>query len=194
MSTTSNATEFAAYANGDLALLRVVGPGICRESGRFEVLLGELENRGFGSLVLDLSECPRMDSTFAGALLRLAERERLKQPPSSRRQIAVVGAHDQVVELIDTLWLGDILKSVTLPPTNGLTPLPLAEGNLSREQILALSVDAHERLAALNEANAKRFATLIEMLRSELARLRKGEPPGVPPAADCVPATVTTKP
>lgn len=188
MSKTSNATEFAAYANGDLALLRVVGPGVCRESGRFEVLLAELARRDFRKLVFDFTECPRMDSTFAGALLRLAEVERSK-PAGERRLIAVIGASEQVNELLDTLWLGDVLLNVnvTVPPVEALAPLPLAEGNLTREQILALSVDGHERLAQLNEENAKRFGSMLELLRSELGRLQRGEAPGVP--AVCPPVT-----
>lgn len=191
MSKTSNATEFAAYANGDLALLRVVGPGVCRESGRFEVLLAELARRGFRTLVLDFSECPRMDSTFAGALLRLADLERAK-PASERRIIGVVGARDQVNELIDTLWLGDVLKSVnvSVPSAGALAPLALAGGDLSREEILALSVDGHERLALLNEENAKRFGSMLEILRAELARVQRGEAPGIP--VGCPPASASS--
>ena len=168
MSMTSNGTTFSACAAGDLYLVRVVGPGICRESGRFENLLSEVERLKPGRLVIDLSECPRMDSTFAGAFLRLADRAR-----AGGYRVFLAGARDQVPELLDTLCLNDVLESVPLPDPATLARVELVDRDLPKEQVMALSLDGHERLAALNPSNACRFEPLLRVLRDQLPGVTK---------------------
>lgn len=163
MSTTPPDTSFSACAAGDLCLIRVMGPGVCRESGRFETLLLEVDRMKPGRLVIDLSDCPRMDSTFAGAFLRLADRAAV-----SGYRVFLAGARDQVPDLLDTLCLTDVFESVPLPDPAVLARVELADHDLPREQIMALSLDGHERLAALNPANACRFAPLLKVLREQL--------------------------
>lgn len=170
MSTTPIGTEFPVLAKDDLALVRIVGPGVCRESGRFESVLREVEKGDYATLVIDLAECPRIDSTFAGAFLRLADRA------GGGRRVLLAGARGAVAELLDTLLLGDLLPAVDLPDLGlqGLAKVDVVGGDLSRTEIMRLSRDGHERLAELNEANARRFAALLEVLRAQA-------PPAAPP-------------
>lgn len=170
-------TTFPAMRSGNVVMVRVSGPGTCRESGRFESVLLDVEQRGFQTLILDLGGCSRIDSTFAGALLRLAARAARFREAGLSRRVVLAGAQDQVAELLDTLCLTDQLESVSLPETAGFAPLPVDDRDLPREQILALSLDGHERLAALNDANARRFANLLPLLRAELAKDRNDIPP-----------------
>ncbi len=155
--------SFWAGHSGDLYVLRVIGPGICRESGRFENLLMDVEVRGPARLIIDLSECPRMDSTFAGAFLRLADRAE-----KSGFHVLISGAREQVHELLDTLCLDSFFEIVDAPNVGTLQSLDLEDRNMPREQIMELSLDGHERLAALNEANAKRFEALLATLRASI--------------------------
>ncbi len=171
MPTASTSTAFGVYARGDLYLVRIVGPGIWRESGRFENLLTEVEARHPGRVVIDLSECPRIDSTFAGAFERLSDRA-LEQGYA----VYVAGAQGPVAELLDTLFLGETLPVVPLPDSSSLAEVEIRDRDLSKEQVMALSLDGHERLAALNDANARRFAALLEVLREQLPSHRKPEP------------------
>lgn len=173
MESNTPTTNFSALASGDLAVVRVTGPGVCRECGRFENLLLDLENRGFASLILDLSSCGRVDSTFAGVLLRLAERVSRRAHGGKPLQVAVAGANRSIVELLDTLCLDDLFDRVDLPPTPDLAPLAVPERDRSKEEIMALSLDGHERLAALNDENARRFAHLLPLLREELDKAVK---------------------
>lgn len=163
MSTSSSGTSFSACHDRDLYLLSVVGPGVCRESGRFENLLLEIEQRQPGRLVIDLSECPRMDSTFAGAFLRLAERAE-----SAGYRVFVAGAKTVVAELLDTLCVTDVLQVVPLPSRDALERIEVEDRDLPKEQVMELSLDGHERLAALNAANARRFGPLLAVLRDQL--------------------------
>lgn len=169
---TSSPTSLSAFGSDDLAVVRVDGPGICKESGRFESLLLQVEERGFRTLVIDLGDCPRMDSTFAGALLRMADRAATRRNGEAPRRVVLAGARDQVAELIDTLCLGDVLETVELPKSVPLARLGIEGRELSKEEVTAISLDGHQLLSELNAANASRFASLLPLLRSELERLR----------------------
>lgn len=170
MSTAPVQTTFSAFADRDLALVRVSGPGTCRDSGRFETLLLEVEKRGFSTLVMDLEDCPRLDSTFAGALLRMAARTvgRAQGPGPSR--LVLANPQAQVRELLDTLCVSQFFEQVQIPSVNSLEPMEIPDRDLSKREVMALSLDGHERLAALNDANARRFASLLPLLREELQK------------------------
>jgi anti-anti-sigma regulatory factor len=166
--TNANPTRFVAYAEGDLALVRIVGPGVCRESGRFETLLRDVMQRGFSRLVLDLTECPRMDSTFVGAVLRLADQTLDTQPAHPPLRAYVANPSPAVHDLLDTLCLNDLLPTVPLPAIPTAQEVALNDDDLQRTEILALSVDAHERLSRLTPENARRFSGVLAALRAEL--------------------------
>ncbi len=170
----ANTTSFVALGSGELGLIRVIGPGTCKESGRFENLLRQMEVRGFRMLVVDLSECPRMDSTFAGALLRLAnrtvQREAAGRPPL---RVAVAGAREPVSTLLETLYLGQIFERVDLPDYGELSGVAFEDRDLSRDEILELSLDSHEQLSALSEENRQRFVHVLKLLRQQLDESRR---------------------
>ena len=50
------------------ACVKVAGRANFATAVDFKTVLTELENRGFPYLVIELSECPLMDSTFLGVL------------------------------------------------------------------------------------------------------------------------------
>jgi hypothetical protein len=118
-----------------------------------------------------------MDSTFAGAFLRLADRA-----VAGHFQVYVAGARNQVPELLDTLCVTDVVQSIPLPDAEALQALKVEDRDLSKEQVMALSLDGHERLAALNEANAKKFGPLLAVLRDQLPAAAAGSSafPGCP--------------
>jgi len=161
-------TTFPAFAAGDLAWIGVIGPGICRESGRFETVLDQVVLRGFSTLVIDLSACPRMDSTFVGVLLRLAQGSLIPDGSGPRLRIVLNRPTDQVRELLDTLCLDQFFELANMPVSDGMDQLPLEDRDLTKDEIMALSLDGHERLAAVNAGNAARFATLLGVLRKQL--------------------------
>lgn len=178
MSNASSPTDFSAFGNRELVVIRVDGPGVCRESGRFENLLLEVERRGYRTLVLDFSACPRMDSTFAGALLRLASRAATESMPGSTPAMRVVlaGLSGVVSELLDTLCVTRVLETVPVPRVEDLPAVPVVAQDLGKDQIMALSLDGHERLAALSPENERRFAALLPMLRQQVAATTEGAP------------------
>jgi len=165
---TPPATTFPAFAAGDLAWIGVIGPGICRESGRFETLLDQIVLRGFTTLVVDLASCPRMDSTFVGVLLRLVQGVGIPDGAAPKLRVILNRPTDQVRELLDTLCLDQYFEIGDLAVIEGMDQLSIEDRDLTKEEIMALSLDGHERLAAVNAGNAARFANLLGVLRKQL--------------------------
>lgn len=172
MSAPSNDTAFFALASPEVAVLRVVGPGVVRDCGRFENALLGVESLGRNAVVLDLSECPRVDSTFAGVLLRLASRLQERRAQGRPLRVFLAGLKDQVAELLDTLCVSDLFETMALPDAKEVVPVAVEMRDRSREEILALSLDGHERLSELTPENAARFKHLLPLLRGELECLR----------------------
>lgn len=179
MSLPSPDTAFPVLAKDGLAWVRIVGPGVCREIGRFENLLEELERRGFTGVVIDLTECSRLDSTFAGAFLRLAERA------GTGPRFFLTGARGPVAELLEMLLVSDALPSLDIPERDreAFQDVAVEDRDRSREAILELSLDGHERLAELSDANARRFAALLEMLRAQVPAAAAATVPPAKPAS-----------
>lgn len=119
-------------------------------------------------MVIDLPGCPRMDSTFVGVLLRLSQGSAIPDGSGPKLRILLNRPTEQVRELLDTLCLDQFFELVDLAGSDGMDQLPLEERDLSKEEIMALSLDGHERLAAVNAGNAARFANLLGVLRKQL--------------------------
>jgi len=171
-------TSFPAYADRNLAWIGVRGPGVCRESGRFETLLDQVVLKGYSTLVIDLASCPRMDSTFVGVLLRLAQGSSIPDGSAPKIRILLNRPTAQVQELLDTLCLDQFFEMTEFPAPESMDELPVEDRDLSKEEILALSLDGHERLAAVNAGNAARFANLLGILRKQLESQVSAAPRG----------------
>jgi hypothetical protein len=113
-------------------------------------------------------------------MLRLATRASQRRAGDNPLRVVVAGAKEQVRQLLDTLCLSSIFETVELPDTKSLEELSIQDRDLPREEIAALSLDSHERLAALDDANARRFQVLIPLLRDELNKLRVKGPLPIP--------------
>lgn len=121
-------------------------------------------------LVLDLSGCTYMDSTFMGTILELVD---LADQVGST--VRIQGILDSVEEQFDELGMDTVRKEVTqdvlaLPTT--MEPLE-ASSTMSEGEGLRM-LQAHEALSALNEQNRGEFLKLIEGLRKELASSEEG--------------------
>lgn len=191
MSNSSSDVLFSAFGNRDLAVVRVAGPGVCRDSVRFEKLLMHLEHGGFTTLVLDLSACPRVDSTFAGVLLRLSTRvKKSAAVGGAPLKVALSGVNATVGELLETLCVRERFVTVDLGALSALPALTVPDQAVSKEDVLRLSLEGHEQLAGLNDENAKKFAALLPLLRAELEKLGgagASSPSSEPPGTACPP-------
>ncbi len=116
-------------------------------------------------VMLDLTLCHHLDSTFLGTIHELAERAE-----NNHREFRIQGVMPPVEKLFAELGMKSVLERMV----STLLPLPLDMKLLAETEpdphARALRVlRAHQDLAALNERNAREFDPLLERLRREVA-------------------------
>jgi serine phosphatase RsbU (regulator of sigma subunit)/anti-anti-sigma regulatory factor len=116
-------------------------------------------------LVIDLSACVYLDSTFLGTIHELVQRA----ATGARGGVRIQGVHGEVRQAFEELSMETVLRAadvVAAPLPEKLQPLAgeQAAANPSRLRIL----QAHEALASLSEQNRAKFGAVVETLRSQL--------------------------
>src|SRR5437764_877285 len=104
------AIRVARTAAGFLA--RVEGWGTMRESPLLQGFAGECLDRDASSLVVDLSACGYLDSTFLGCLVGLHQRFSRGNPP----RFVVAAGPEQRQRLLAPLQLHKVLKVIDEAP------------------------------------------------------------------------------
>lgn len=149
----------------DHTMICVRGRGTWMHCAALQEAWGRIR-RGGGGVVIDLSLCEHLDSTFLGTLQEMcarADREKL--------DLRIQNVLPEVRRLFEELGMHRVIKrfsSQSQPPPPSMKPLTSCmDDNLNRERMLL----AHQALAGLSDANRQQFTTLIEHLRAEIEKL-----------------------
>jgi hypothetical protein len=120
-------------------------------------------------LLLDLTKCTQLDSTFLGTIHQLC---RLAEDAAVEFRLQGVG--ESVEALFHELGMFAVMDHIVptmLPLPNEMDPVPAAELDKTARALLLLR--AHEGLAALSDSNRVEFGPVIEQLRREVAALTR---------------------
>ena len=151
------------------AQIRVVGRATltCSQSMR-EFCLNMLGN-GIDKLVIELSECSAMDSTFMGILAMVGLRAREKH-----MELELANANDRVIGLLSGLGLKQLF---VFSETEGeavdwlaLCQTVSGDAPAAAEQAQT-ALDAHETLMDVDPENVPKFKDVVEYLRMDLKKL-----------------------
>ena len=172
-----NCRLLVARANGS-ALIKICGRATFMCSADFKTLVYRLRDQHCRRFVLDLTECPIMDSTFLGILARFGLTLSGHTEPAGSVQI--VNPNERIVGLLENLGVNQLFEVVSgkqLPSADGAADLELSACADKREAART-SLEAHEALSQLSPENAARFKDVIRFLAEDL----KGqeEPPHSP--------------
>lgn len=165
-----------------LALLRVEGRGSFKSSLAVREFGISAIASGCNTIVLDMTACVGLDSTFMGTLAGLASR--LHEHGRQRGDMILLNLNPRVRGLVATLGLDRLAMTYE----QGATPedmqniLALSE-NLraldtpenSRDATTRMMIEAHENLTSLISDNIPRFKDVLTYLREDLNR---NSPPG----------------
>jgi anti-anti-sigma regulatory factor len=156
---------------GGRVWVRIEGKGSHQNSRELKAFVqSEVESSGGGQrVIVDLSLCTGMDSTFMGMLTCIAGRL-----DSGGGALHVIHAAGRNAELLRGLGLDEIftvddheehLNGDRECPAPECTELPAVESSKSERTEMCL--ECHEALAAADERNAARFHDVIELMRNE---------------------------
>lgn len=145
--------------------VRVKGKGSFLTSPSLKEFVEQSMEGGESRFVIDLGECPAMDSTFMGTLAGLALR--LAKRPGGRLQLNGVCERnrqsledlglDTVIEIdpSDSEWRAHVEEV-----RESLEPLPGETDPSDAAHVL----EAHRQLCEASEENVRKFATVLEVL------------------------------
>lgn len=150
---------------GGVALMRVVGRGTFKLAVGLSRWIEQLKAMPeLKSVMLDLSGCSSLDSTFMGLMVTLARQSR------GRCALLVVNATPEHHSLLDGIGVMRVWKYVDQPVTD-LTWQNLASAadgaTTLDERTRKLILAAHETLIELDQANEPKFRDVVDMLKAE---------------------------
>ncbi len=149
------------------AWVRVEGKGSFLNSAGLKEFGKEMVNRGFREFMIDLQNCPMMDSTFMGTLAGLA----LSLRGLGQGHLHVLHLNDRNRDLLCNLGLDQLFSMETEVRPNGtvLHPQPLptevCDDKTARAQTM---LEAHEALVEADADNLAKFKDVLEYLKHDL--------------------------
>ncbi len=163
---TAHASILVGTANRTV-WVRVEGKGSFLNSTGLKEFSKEMVNRGYREFVVDLKNCPLMDSTFMGTLAGVALRLRELGQGSLR----VVNLNERNQDLLGNLGLDQLFSiGFTGSEPAGAQPAqePLPAGAPDKEAQTRTMLEAHEAVVEANPENAAKFKDVLEYLKQDL--------------------------
>ncbi len=159
-------TIFADTDSNPAVWIRVEGKGTFENSAGLKAFTDSMMEGGRREFVVDLKNCPAMDSTFMGTLAGIAVRLRDRGNGS----LWVLNRNERNSELLEGLGLHTLFAEATPPQSETVEvelPLaPKADRAVTRETM----IEAHEMCVQVNPANAAKFKDVLEHLKESAKR------------------------
>jgi anti-anti-sigma regulatory factor len=161
------AGQLMTRIQSDRRFVVISGPGTWREAQRLLDLSNHAKGAGLQGVVLDLSQCTHLDSTFLGVLHDIVR----SFSETDACIFEIQNIPRPVLNEITQLGLTDVLahfriEAVPLPESMRAAP----ETMLRSADMGRLLLRAHEALVEADPRNADRFAAVLDVLRQQ-ARL-----------------------
>jgi anti-sigma B factor antagonist len=143
--------------------VRVEGNGSSANSAPLRKFAKEVIHRGAREFIVDLQNCPMMDSTFMGTLAAIS----LWLSELGEGRLSVVNVNERNAQSLYSLGLDQLLNvrvNATKSDEQAL-PIPLEEDRTARAQTM---LEAHEALIKTAPENLPKFKDVIQYLKEEL--------------------------
>jgi anti-anti-sigma regulatory factor len=147
----------------------VEGKGSFLNSAGVKEFAKEMVNRGHREFVVDLRNCPVMDSTFMGTLAMIALRLR----EIGQGSLHVVNLNERNHDLLSNLGLDQLfsmdacgVKAGAPAAGDALHATPAADHSAQAETML----EAHQALVEADPENLTKFKDVLEYLKQDLHR------------------------
>ena len=173
-------------AGENFACVKISGRANFTSSVNFKTVLTELWNKGCPYMVIELSECALMDSTFLGVLAEFGLKAMPKEGDCAKRAIELRNANERLTELLESLGILHLFNSAqgTVSGVASLEALSPSPCNPSREELTRASLEAHQMLMDINPENVARFKDVTKFLAEDLQKMQekqKADPSSAPP-------------
>jgi anti-anti-sigma factor len=146
--------------------IRVVGRASFKVSSELRAFAEKAFAEGVTSVVVDLSECISMDSTFMGVLAMIGLRGR------NRANLVLVNADESHRDLLDGIGVSMVwtYADEPVPEVSWETLCKAAAGTAEAEDVGQTILDAHRTLMELTPENIPKFKNVVDMVSKELGK------------------------
>jgi anti-sigma B factor antagonist len=147
--------------------IRVEGKGSFQNSSGMKEFGKEMMNRGHREFVVDLKNCPVMDSTFMGTLAGMALRLR----EIGQGQLHVINLNERNSDLLQNLGL-DQLFVIESPSVKNIgvdtEECAIEDQPEGRDSKARTMLEAHEALVEADPENITKFKDVLDYLKQDL--------------------------
>lgn len=169
--------KLLVWTGPGVACIRVTGRANFNISVDFRKLMRRLAPTGQERILIDLSECRLMDSTFLGTLAFEAGQMKRRSGAPDAPKLELLNPNPTVRELIEDLGVAGLFRFVERDLTQeAFTAAPPVDA-ASPVELTRTCLEAHELLMALHPANVAKFKEAAAFLAEEL---RRSTPPATP--------------
>ncbi len=158
-----------------VAWIKISGRASFTSSVDFKTLVNSLWQRHYTRFVLDLTECPLMDSTFLGVLAGLGLKFSNAPDGENKPTIELLNPNPRIADLLENLGVAHLFQIAHGPK---LAPETLAQAEpepsapaADRLELARTSLEAHKTLMEINPDNVPKFKDVTEFLAEDLKRL-----------------------
>lgn len=169
--------QCTTLGGGNVAVVRVVGRGTFLNSVPLAQFAEHLQAHESDKhkFIIDLSECPTMDSTFMGTLAKIT----LRQMQLDNGKLTVCNANEHNRRLLKTLGLSHVMdlrqKSPDELQQDDLILHAADAPPVSRLNRICHMIEAHEKLVDLETENEVRFSNVLKYLRQSLEEEKQSQ-------------------
>ena len=146
--------------------IKVEGKGSFLNSGGVKDFAKEMTNRGHREFVIDLQNCPVMDSTFMGTMAGIALRLR----ELGHGRLCVVNLNERNRDLLCNLGLDQLFAMDVFPVEADQTVAQKTLSNVPAERThqAKTMLEAHEALVEAAPENLTKFKDVLDYLKQDL--------------------------
>ena len=159
------------------ACVKIAGRACFNSSVDFKKLINGLSQKGCSRFVLDLTDCPVMDSTFLGVLAGLGWKFDATPNGDPHPTIELLNPKPRIIDLLDNLGVSHLFKVLNRQETtNGrMEPVAPASACADRKEVSRTCLEAHQTLMDINPANVPKFKDVAKFLAEDLKKMEEGE-------------------
>ena len=160
--------KLSVWRGEQSACVRIAGRANFALSMQFRKLLQVLRAAGHQRVLLDVSDCPFMDSTFLGVLAYEANNLAAKGAQGVEPGVELLNAQPNVREIIEDLGVAHLLRfsEKDLSQANFEEAPKVDEASVT--DLNRTCLEAHELLMALHPANVEKFRDVARFFAEEL--------------------------
>ncbi len=156
--------QILVASQGGVVQVRVVGRATFKISHALRAFAQQAFGQDTSSIIVDLSACQGMDSTFMGVLAMIGLEGR------GRCQLLIVNASAAHVELLDSIGVSRLWQFVGEPVADvtWTTLCEAASGATDVGEAAPTILEAHRALMELTPENIPKFKNVVDLLAAEM--------------------------